>query len=397
MYPRDAEVLRCGTEGHTLTAVNGGKTLIKFGGSAGVGGAEKAGTRLNSLHQLDVDSMKWSTIFPSGVSPIGRTGHGTVALGTDQSRLLVFGGSSPKGRLNDLHMFHVGNETWSPVTCDGIPPGIRARMGMTVTSDGANVLVFGGRSLYRYLGGKYYDPLYVNMFNAERSQWIQMRPRGSGQRPRPRSGCVVEFINERQMFVHGGYDDGDRFYDDAFIFDLISSSWHSIPYPDEPTRPKAREGHASAVMGEQVLVYGGDSSAGLLNDLAVFESSRLRWVDTPSLVGHAPGKVCNAAMASTADDKVVLVGGDNGFSMSHSTFCLEVSHRSVLDAKSLVEIATERGPDAKRCVVCLDAPVQTMFLWCGHTVCCSSCSKLVGVGCPMCRTPFSEIVNGVFQ
>ncbi|PXF41644.1 RING finger protein B [Gracilariopsis chorda] len=397
LHPRDTSAPAPGTEGHTLTAVNGGKTLLKFGGSAGFGGQEPPGTRLNTLHQLDVENLKWSTITPSGVIPIGRTGHGAVALGSDQSRLIVFGGSSPRGRLNDLHMFHVANETWSPVTCTGTPPGIRARMGMTVTSDGANVLVFGGRSLYRYLGGKYYDALYVNVFHAERSQWIQMRPRGSGQRPRPRSGCVVEFINDRHMFVHGGYDDGDRFYDDTFIFDMVTSSWHSIPYPDEPTRPKAREGHASTVLGDQVLVYGGDSNAGLLNDLAVFESSRLRWVDTPNLVGHAPGKLCGSAMACAQDEQVVLVGGDNGFSMSSSTFSLEVSHRSVLDAKSLVELAVERGPDAGSCVICLDAKVETMFLWCGHSVCCKACSRMLRVECPVCRKPFSEIVDSQFR
>lgn len=381
-----------GLEGHSLTAVNGAKSLLLFGGSKGSGGA-----RMNALHSLDVDSMTWKTIFPSGVSPAVRTGHGAVALGTDQSRLLIFGGSSPQGRRNDLHTFHVANETWSPVSCTGTPPGVRARMGMTVTNDGSTALVFGGRSLYKYLGGRYYDSLYVNAFHAERSQWVQMRPRGSGKRPEPRSGCIVEFVNGRHMIMHGGYDEGDRFFDDTYIFDIVSSSWQQLPYPDETVVPHGRESHASTVMGGQVVIYGGESRRGLQNDLNVFDSTRMRWTEQPNAVGRAPGKLCLAAMAAIDDSTCVLVGGDNGFSMSRSVYSMQVSHRSAIDANGMKELAMERGPDAGTCVVCLDAKVDTMFLWCGHSVCCRKCSKLVKSTCPICRKPFSEIVHSRFD
>lgn len=390
-HPTDRTTPTPGTEGHTFTSMHAGKTVLKFAGSSGA-----RGTRNNALYALDVDSMLWRSIDAAGVLPSPRSGHGAVALGSDQSRMLIFGGHSRQGRLNDLHLFHEGTKTWSPVSYTGTPPGVRARMGMTVTSDGATVLVFGGRSSYRYLGGKYYDALYVNAFHAERTEWIQMRPQGSGPKPASRSCCVLEFINDRHMFLHGGIDDGVQVFDDTFIFDMVSSSWQQIPYPNEPTRPTARESHASTVMGSQVITYGGSSKYGVLKDLQVFDAGKLRWLDAPNIVGDKPGKRSGAAMVSVDDSRVVIVGGDNGFSMTTSTITIEVSHRSALDANELKELAMERGPDAKSCVVCLDSKVDTMFLWCGHSVCCRDCSKMVKYICPVCRKPFSEIVNSQF-
>lgn len=379
------------TEGHTLTAVNDGETLLKFGGSRGSGRS-----RMNALHSYDVETSKWREVEVSGVLPAARTGHGAVALGTDQSQLLIFGGSSPQGRRNDLHMFHVANKTWSPVSCTGTPPEVRARMGMTVTSDGSTALVFGGRSLYRYLGGKYYDFLFVNAFHAERSQWVQMRPQGCGPRPAPRSGCVVEFLNGRHMLVHGGYDDGDRFFDDTFLFDMVSCSWQRVDNTPLELRPQPRESHMSAMVDGNVLIYGGDSKTGLLSDMHVFDAGLMRWTSPPSQVGLGPGKICGGAMAGIGQQEVLLVGGDTGFTMSRAAFKLGVSRRSTIDAHGMAELARERGPDAGTCVVCLDANVDTMFLWCGHSVCCRTCARMVKRVCPVCRQPFSKIVHSQF-
>jgi hypothetical protein len=46
------------------------------------------------------------------------------------------------------------------------------------------------------------------------------------------------------------------------------------------------------------------------------------------------------------------------------------------------------------CVVCQEAPRQTLFAPCGHCCCCSVCSTLIVDGlCPICRQPFTDIVK----
>lgn len=43
------------------------------------------------------------------------------------------------------------------------------------------------------------------------------------------------------------------------------------------------------------------------------------------------------------------------------------------------------------CVVCMDAPFETVFLECGHLACCATCSSQLKI-CPICRNPISRII-----
>ncbi len=373
------------TEAHSLTTVQSGKTVLKFGGKSNAG-------KSNEVFAYDADSMNWSTLHPLGAPPAPRFGHSAVALGSDKSRMLVFGGSTAQGRMNDLHILHMDNLAWSPVYASGTPPEARARMGMCVTDSGDLAMLFGGRTVYRFLGGKYFDSEYVNVFHAARSQWVQMTPRGPGPRPAPRSGCAVEFVNERCMFVHGGYDDGDEYYSDSWLFDLSTSTWQQTPYPGEPTEPKARESHASTVLNGDVLVYGGElERGGYSSSLSVFDTSKLRWTaERPK--GNTPPGLVGAKMATVNDNSVLLAGGDSGFSMCREAFVLDIERFDRTELDTLKERARSRDIENEICSVCLDANVQAMFVWCGHTVCCNRCARKLN-SCPICRRPVGTILQ----
>lgn len=373
------------TEAHSLTTVSNGKTVIKFGGKSNAG-------KSNEVFAYDADSMNWSALHPLGAPPAPRFGHAAVALGSDKSRMLVFGGSSAQGRMNDLHILHMDNLAWSPVHASGTPPEARARMGMCVTDSGDLAMLFGGRTVYRFLGGKYFDSNHVNVFHAARSQWVQMTPRGSGLRPAPRSGCAVEFVNERCMFVHGGYDDGDQYYSDSWLFDLSSSTWQQTPYPGEPTEPKARESHASTVLDGDVLVYGGEMErGGYSSSLSVFDTSNLRWrAEIPR--GYTPPALVGAKMATVNNSTVLLAGGDSGFSMSREAFVLDIERFERTELDTLKERARSRDMENEVCAVCLDSEVEAMFVWCGHTVCCNRCARKL-YNCPICRRPIGTILQ----
>jgi hypothetical protein len=97
------------TEGHTLTKVCG--KLLLFGGSL------NNMTRINDVHELDERVMRWSAMETVGAKPVGRVGHGAVAIGGgDASKLFVFGGTSSLGRLNDIN----GKSALPLVQCIGI-------------------------------------------------------------------------------------------------------------------------------------------------------------------------------------------------------------------------------------------------------------------------------------
>jgi hypothetical protein len=48
--------------------------------------------------------------------------------------------------------------------------------------------------------------------------------------------------------------------------------------------------------------------------------------------------------------------------------------------------------DKDLCVVCLDAPRNTVFLECGHVACCKKCSKKL-VDCPICRQRITRVIE----
>jgi len=54
-----------------------------------------------------------------------------------------------------------------------------------------------------------------------------------------------------------------------------------------------------------------------------------------------------------------------------------------IDIKPLAENNT--------CVVCMDAPFETVFLECGHLACCMNCSTKLK-NCPICRNQISRII-----
>jgi len=47
--------------------------------------------------------------------------------------------------------------------------------------------------------------------------------------------------------------------------------------------------------------------------------------------------------------------------------------------------------DGNLCIVCMDAPFETVFLECGHLACCSTCSEKLKL-CPICRNTITRVV-----
>lgn len=60
-------------------------------------------------------------------------------------------------------------------------------------------------------------------------------------------------------------------------------------------------------------------------------------------------------------------------------------------AISACTVSQQKDYTSESCVVCLDAPSQTVFLECGHMCCCKICSVKLK-HCPMCRTEITRVI-----
>ena len=87
-------------------------------------------------------------------------------------------------------------------------------------------------------------------------------------------------------------------------------------------------------------------------------------------------EVCTFWFLVTCRSNVVDVAGAN---RCVETVCLGCA----LPTASMLE-ENEKLKEERTCKVCMDAEVNTVFLPCGHFICCAECAKNVQ-RCPICR------------
>lgn len=103
----------------------GGQTITLIGSQIYMFGGEDLKRRLlNDLHVLDLETMTWDVVIPSGVPPSPRSDH--IAAAYNDKYIFFFGGGSHSTCYGDLHVLDIVNMEWSPVQTQGSIPTPRA-------------------------------------------------------------------------------------------------------------------------------------------------------------------------------------------------------------------------------------------------------------------------------
>lgn len=68
---------------------------------------------------------------------------------------------------------------------------------------------------------------------------------------------------------------------------------------------------------------------------------------------------------------------------------IEKTHPSILEKIWNFFKKKKFTKEKRECVVCLDSPLEIVFIPCGHICTCISCSKLINV-CPLCRSKLTQ-------
>ncbi|XP_053191135.1 uncharacterized protein zgc:163014 [Scomber japonicus] len=123
--------------------VEGDKPLPRFGHSATllsqkliIFGGRKTATYLNDLHVLDLGFMEYTAVKCGNMLPLPRGFH--AALPVSDNRILVSGGCSAIGALQDVHIFNTDTNIWnsvaSPLLCS------KPRAGHSMINLGCSIL-----------------------------------------------------------------------------------------------------------------------------------------------------------------------------------------------------------------------------------------------------------------
>ena len=224
-----------------------GDHIYIFGGRTGITMGEGS---LNDFHRFNTVTEKWEPLICFGDIPSPRSFHAMTALG---KKIYIFGGCSPTGRLNDLHVCDVTTLTWSQLPSnDAILP--RGGPGFVAVDD----------SLYVVAGftGNEADDMY--RFDLKQGTWSTIVAK-------PNIPCISVFgiaSVGSLIFLHGGevspsaegHAGAGQHSDVTYVYDTSSdqSEWRETSCKGK--LPQSRAWHTACSLDNGIAIHGGNAS-----------------------------------------------------------------------------------------------------------------------------------------
>ncbi|XP_068660068.1 acyl-CoA-binding domain-containing protein 6-like [Aristolochia californica] len=216
------------------------------------------------------NSENWMVLSTLGEKPSPRFNHATAVVG---SKMVVVGGESGHGLLEDVQVLNFDKLTWtaaSPkfyLSPSSLPLKIPGCKGHCLVSWGKKVLMIGGKT----------DPpsekITVWAFDTENECWSHVEAKGDI--PVARS-CHTVVRAGSMLILFGGEDPKGRKLNDLHMFDLKSLMW--LPLHCTGTGPSPRSNHVAALYKDKVLlIFGGASKSRVTNDLYSLDFETMVW------------------------------------------------------------------------------------------------------------------------
>eukprot|EP00755_Sulcionema_specki_P008198 Sspe_Gene.40278::Locus_19435_Transcript_1_1_Confidence_1.000_Length_1502::g.40278::m.40278 len=239
--------------------------MVVFGGRVQYG-------RKNDVYMLDLSTYIWKHRQASGPEPPQRAAHSAVRW---RDNMLVFGGDTdpesgengPK-YLADLWSFDLVDGIWTQLLPKGEPPSHRLGHACAVAAD--NMYLFGGfnggalNDLYALsIESCVWRRIHYNMhvrpasFHAMVEEpgepWVTHSEDDEATSPIPPPDCSHK---ARSFLLWGGlFTDTNHFVTTLYRFKCDEEEFEAVPTGGE--RPKQRLGHALALSGERLYLFGG--------------------------------------------------------------------------------------------------------------------------------------------
>lgn len=216
------------------------------------------------------NSEGWKKLSTTGDKPTPRFNHAATVIG---KKMIVVGGESGNGLLDDVQVLNFENFSWTTASSrlylspSSLTLKIPACKGHCLVPWGKKVLLIGGRTAPPS------DRVSVWAFDAETESWSLMEAKGDI--PVGRSGHSVVRAGSA-LILFGGEDMKRRKLNDLHMFDLKSLTW--LPLHCTGPGPSARCNHVAALYDDKLLlVFGGTSKSKSLNDLYSLDFETMMW------------------------------------------------------------------------------------------------------------------------
>lgn len=246
-------------------------------------------------------AQEWVQLKTGGPTPPHRS-RATAIYDPQAHRLVIFGGTSPLGNLNDIWALDLRTYQWSDLTplSDGPAPKPRLTPSAVYDPGGHRMLMWSGQG-----DEGFFNDLWA--FDLRQGAWAELSPVAAG--PNPRYGTVSAFDPvSGDMAIFAGFTDKGR-YGDTWRYAGASGVWTRI---FESEGPGLRCLHSASFdrQGRRMIVYGGQRS-GPLDDTWAFDFAANTWTDlTPE--ERPPGRMFTAQVYDPFHHRILLIGGNLG-------------------------------------------------------------------------------------
>lgn len=274
-------------------------------------------------------AQTWTQLFPSGGPPPARVGQSAV-LDSAANRMIVFGGTlfngvpGPAGLLNDVWVLANadglgGTPTWAQLSPSGTPPTRRYGSAAVYDPATSRMIMYGG------------DPNAGSCFGAANDVWVlslggtpawaQLSPVGGPPQLRQNPTAVYDSANNR-MIVYGGNNNACVPFNSGEVWVLSNANglggtptWTQLSIAAGPS-PAPRVGNNSAydAATNRMIVFGGGTAAGNVNDLWVLSNANglggtPAWTQLSPTGGPPSARVFSTAVYDPNINRMTLFGG----------------------------------------------------------------------------------------
>jgi hypothetical protein len=253
---------------------------------------------LDDLWAYDLTADVWQRLDPGGDRPSPRHEH--AAAWIDGLGLVVFGGRSDAGALDDFWAYDPAADGWRTLAVTGPPPAARAGACVAMRADG-RLWLYGG------LGPDQAVLADTWIYDSGLSDWVS-RP-SVGEAPAGRSGAACWWSADDRFLIHGGTSATGAALGDAWSLEAAGpadSVWQPVVDPGLSPRAQAA---VTTGGGGAVIVGGRGADGAARSDLVTFEASTL----AVTHLDAAPEGPAARSGASLVDDpeaeRLLLFGG----------------------------------------------------------------------------------------
>ncbi|KAF5771711.1 putative kelch-type beta propeller [Helianthus annuus] len=274
-----------------------GKKMIVVGGESGKG-------LLEDVQVLNLENYSWTIassrlyLSPSSLQLKIPACKGHCLVPWEKKVLLVGGRTSPPSDRVSVWAFDVGTESWSLVEAKGDIP--IARSGHTVVRAGSKLILFGGEDNKRR---KLND---LHMFDLKSLTWLPLHCKGAG--PSARCNHVATLYDDKLLLVFGGTSKS-KSLNDLFSLDFETMMWSRIKI--HGFHPSPRAGCCGVLCGTKWYIAGGGSRKKRHAEILIFDILKLEWsvVHTSSQQSITTNKGFSLVLSQKKDAEYLVAFG----------------------------------------------------------------------------------------